>query len=30
VAALLGAAQWGDWGKTWPRSRLLGYLGRIS
>ena len=30
VALLLGAAQWGGWLTTFPRSRVLAYLGQIS
>lgn len=30
VALLLGAAQWGGWLATFPRSRVLAYLGQIS
>ncbi len=30
VAMLLGAAQWGGWLATFPRSRVLAYLGQIS
>lgn len=30
VAVLLGVAQWGHWLKTFPRSRVLAYLGQIS
>jgi peptidoglycan/LPS O-acetylase OafA/YrhL len=30
VALLLGGAQYGQWLQRWPRSRGLGYLGKIS
>ncbi len=30
VAVLLGVAQWGGWLATFPRSRVLAYLGQIS
>jgi peptidoglycan/LPS O-acetylase OafA/YrhL len=30
VALLLGAAQWGGWLVSFPRSRVLAYLGKIS